>query len=221
VRRCGRVNRIRSILRAFYGLLSSGSPDCCRREPQAFWAGKLCCLKRRRAQQYQARFDLVLLARIGTIFPCFWLIIRPTAMPGQALPPTCTFLNVGQVCQFVFPSTCHSSDIQRILSAFVCMYCGVWKLLLLPTECCRRFWSQHILFFRVIAVQQIEFFFVWSSLSNGAKIVLDFWWQRRGNVCVILFYRKKIPVYEALWNGSMIASRFLVVSSGWQRFVES
>jgi hypothetical protein len=90
----------------------------------------------------------VLLARIGTIFPYFWLIIRPTAMPGQALPPTCTFLNVGQVCQFVFPSTCHSSDVQRILSAFVCMYCGVWKLSLLSTECCRRFWCQHILFFR-------------------------------------------------------------------------
>jgi hypothetical protein len=71
-------------------------------------------------------------------------------------------------------------------------------LLLLPTECCRRFWSQHILFFLVIAVQQIEFLSVWCSLSNGAKIVLDFWWQRRGNVCVILFYKKKNPVYEAL-----------------------
>ncbi len=151
----------------------------------------MCCLKRRRAQQYQARFDLVLLSRIGTIFPCFWLIIRPTAMPGQALPPTCTFLNVGQVCQFVFPSTCHSSGFQLILSAFVCMYCGVWKFLLLPKECCRKFWSQHILFFRAIAVQQIEFLSVWSSLSNGAKIVLDFWWQRRGNVCVILFFQKK------------------------------
>ncbi len=51
--------------------------------------------------------------------------------------------------------TCHNSGVQRILSAFVCMYCGVWKSLLLPTECCRRFWSQHILFFRVMAVQQI------------------------------------------------------------------
>ncbi len=199
MRRWCRVNLIRSICRAFYGLLSSGSPDCCRREPQASERGS--CAAWSEEERSSIRRGLISCCSQGSeqSFPI-------SGWSSGRLP--CQDRHCRRLA--LFSTSVRYVNLCFLLPATAVMFNAFWVRLCLciagfgNCRCYRHnaavdFGVNIFFFFVFIAVQQIEFLSVWSSLSNGAKIVLDFWWQRRGNcLCDIVLQKNNSCLWSSL-----------------------